>query len=243
MKRGFVLLLAVILCALPAMAQKNTGTIKGHVRLTGALPGNPVIQMGVDPMCSNMNAGKRVAQEIVAADAHGNLANVFVRLQGSFPQTPVPSQPVTIDQRSCLYSPRVVGVRVGQTLQVRNDDPLIHNVHAISKGSNAFNASTQAGGAIFSFRPKQEEVMLRIACDIHIWMIAYVGVVTNPYFTVSRKDGTFEIDNVPAGTYTIQAWQERYGPLTKTVKVVAGQTAAIDFSYTGGEKPVGSGEP
>ena len=74
--------------------------------------------MGMDPMCSQMNAGKRVVQEIVSTDEHGNLANVFVRLSGSFPQTPVPSQPVRIDQRKCMYTPRVVGVRVGQTLQV-----------------------------------------------------------------------------------------------------------------------------
>jgi plastocyanin len=243
MGRNFVFLFAVTLWALPAMAQRNSGTIKGRVRLAGALPGNPTIRMGMDPMCSNLNAGKRIVQELVAADVHGNLANVFVRLQGNFPQTSVPSRPVTIDQRSCLYTPRVVGVRVGQTLQVRNDDPLMHNVHAISNGRNAFDVSTQAAGAVFSFRLKQEEVMLRIACDVHRWMIAYIGVVANPYFTVSDAGGKFEIDNVPAGTYTIQAWQERYGPIIKTVEVVADRTATIDFSYTGDEKPVGAGKP
>jgi plastocyanin len=241
MKHSVVFLFAAALCAATASAQTNTGTIKGHIRLTGALPGNPIIRMGVDPMCSQMNAGKRVVQEIVSADEHGNLANVFVRLQGSFPQTPVPSQPVTIDQRRCMYTPRVVGVLVGQTLQVRNDDSVAHNVHGVSRGGNSFNVTTSSGGAPFSFKPKQEEVMLRVVCDLHKWMTTYVGVVTNPYFAVSGESGTFEIDRVPPGTHTIEAWQEEYGLVKKIVKVTAGGTATVDFTYAGNEKPSGPG--
>src|SRR2546422_9396963 len=119
--------LSVVIClalASETLAQANTGTIKGHVRLSGKLPGNPFIRMGMDPMCSKMNAGKRVIQEYVVATIDGSLANVFVRLQGNFPQTPVPAQPATIDQRGCVYVPRVVGARVGQTIQVKNSDAL-----------------------------------------------------------------------------------------------------------------------
>ena len=78
--------------------------------------------------------------------------------------------------------------------------------------------------------------MLRIACDVHRWMTAYVGVATNPYFAVSGEGGTFEIDYVPAGTYTIESWQERYGLLRKSVKVTTAATATIDFTYIGNEK-------
>jgi hypothetical protein len=117
--------------AVPAPAP-STGTIKGHIRLMGKLPGNPVIRMGMDPKCSQINAGKRVIQENVAASPDRSLANVFVSLQGAFPQMAVPTQPVTIDQRGCVYGPRVVGVRVGQSLQIRNDDDLMHNVHSLS---------------------------------------------------------------------------------------------------------------
>src|SRR6185295_1358398 len=111
--RTIFLLLACLIAA-EAFGQSPTGTIKGHVRLSGPLPGNPVIRMGMDPMCSKMLAGKRVIQEYVVAAIDGSLANVFVRLQGNLPQTPVSNQPVTIDQRGCVYLPRVVGVRVGQ---------------------------------------------------------------------------------------------------------------------------------
>src|SRR5713101_88849 len=119
MKRCVIL--ALIAClALAAEATAQTGTIKGHIGLSGKLPGNSIIRMGNDPMCAKVNAGKRVIQETVAAAIDGSLANVFVRLQGSFPQTPVPTQPVILDQHACLYAPRVVGVRVGQTLQIKN---------------------------------------------------------------------------------------------------------------------------
>jgi hypothetical protein len=216
------------------------GTIKGHIRLSGKEPGNPVIRMGKDPMCAAINRGKQVVQETVLASLDGSLANVFVRLQGTFPPTPVPTEPVTIDQRSCIYVPRVMGVRVGQTLQVRNDDEILHNVHSLSVKSNSFNVSEPKAGMVQQFKMKDEEVMLRIKCDVHSWMTTYVGVVSNPYFAVTNKAGLFEIANVPPGTYSILAWQERYGPVMKTVTVKAGAAATVDFTYTGTEKPPAS---
>ena len=212
------------------------GTIKGHIRLNGKLPGNPVIRMAADPMCARMNAGKRVIQMTVAASADGSLANVFVRVQGTFPQTPVPSTLVKIDQTGCVYTPRMVGLRVGQALEVRNSDALLHNVHGISSHDNGFNVGQPMAGMVNQFKPKNEEIM-RLKCDIHSWMTAYIGVVSHPYFAVSDDSGTFQIANVPAGTHTIQTWHERYGPLTQTVRVPAGGTATVEFMYAGTEPP------
>jgi len=218
-------------------AIQGTGTIKGHVRLSGKSPGNTVIRMGVDPMCGSINAGKRVIQEAVLTSADGGLKNAFVKLQGTFPQTPVPRQPVVLDERGCVYAPRVLGMRVGQTLQIRNDDPLLHNVHSSSDHDNNINVGQATSGIVSEFRPKSEEVMLSFGCDVHRWMKAYVGVVSHPYFAVSGDGGTFEIDNVPPGTQTVQVWHEVYGKLTKTVRVQGGAIANLEFSYTGAEKP------
>jgi hypothetical protein len=220
-----------------SIAVQGTGTIKGHVRLSGKNPGNIVIRMGVDPMCGQINAGKRVIQEAVLTSADGGLKNAFVKLQGTFPQTPVPRQPVVLDERGCIYAPRVLGMRVGQTLQIRNDDPLLHNVHSSSDHDNNINVGQATSGIVSEFRPKSEEVMLPFGCDVHRWMKAYVGVVNHPYFAVSGDAGTFEIDNVPPGTQTVQVWHEVYGMLTKTVRVQGGAIANIEFSYTGVEKP------
>jgi plastocyanin len=213
------------------------GTIKGHIKLTGKLPGNPIIRMGMDPKCAQANRGTRVIQEFVAASIDGSLANVFVHLQGTFPQTPAPAEPVVIDQRGCVYHPRVVGARVGQTLQIKNSDDWLHNVHSLSAKGNDFNISEPKAGMVQSFKLKNEEVMLHVKCDVHSWMTTYVGVVTNPYFGVSNEGGNFEIPNVPAGSYTILTWHERYGPLTQTVRVRPGATTTVDFTYMGTEKP------
>ena len=239
MKRVVIILFAVVVAvallkvgnASSPPAQGSTGTIKGRVTLTGKLPGNSVIRMGVDPKCSEMNKGKQVVQETVKAKVDGSLANVFLRLEGSFRPAPVPKTPVTIEQRGCVYSPRVAGVLVGQTLQIRNDDNLLHNVHSVTNQGNQFNFGQARAGVVDSFTMKHEEVMMRLGCDVHRWMTAYVGVVTNPYFAVSDSTGAFEIHNVPAGTYTVDAWQERFGVLKKSVKVAAGGTTIVDFAY------------
>lgn len=236
-RHTFAFLLAIGFCCARTEAQVNTGTIRGHVRLEGASPGNPIIRMGTDPKCTQMNAGKRVIQDVISSDEKGNLANVFIRLEGNFPATPVPQQPVVVDQRGCVYTPRVVGMRVGQAMQVRNGDNVAHNVHGASAAGNDFNVTTASAGTPFVFRPKREEVMLRIICDIHKWMVTYVGVVKNPYFAVSDRGGAFEIETVPAGTYTINAWQEKYGVVKKTVHVTAGQTATVDFTYSSDKTP------
>lgn len=244
MRRAFGLaLVAAALTAVflsPSVPAAAGGTIKGHLRLAGKLPGNPVIRMGMDPKCSQLNAGKMTVQETVMAALDGSLANVFVSLDGSFPQTPVPAEPVVIDQRGCVYRPRVVGLRVGQALQLRNSDDLMHNVHSSSSTGargNEFNVSEPQAGMVQSFKLKNEDRMLHLRCDIHSWMTAYVGVVNHPYFAVTDAAGLFEIRNVPPGDYTLNSWHERYGPLKQTVHVRAGATAAVDFTYTGNEKP------
>lgn len=237
--RVFVGLLAALLAsghASTPAAQANVGTIKGRCRLGAAPPGNVVIRMGLDPMCAKINTGKRILQETVVTSADGGLANVFVRVQGTFPRMPAAPEPVTIDQRACVYGPRVVGARVGQTLQIRNNDPLLHNLHSLSVGSNGFNVGQPLAGMVYRFQLKDEEIMLRLKCDVHRWMTAYIGVVSHPYFGVSGSDGTFEIANVPVGTYTIQTWHERYGSLTQIVRVRPGAATTVNFAYTGTEK-------
>ena len=217
-----------------AAAAAEGGTIKGRITFTGKEPGNRVIRMGVDPMCAAANAGKRPVNEVYLVGDNNTLGNVFVKLEGSFPETPVPSQPVELDQSACFYRPRVVGARVGQALRIKNNDNLLHNVHSESTKNNEFNFAQPVKGMQRDVTLKNEE-MLRIGCDVHRWMIAWVGVVSHPYFAVSDANGTFTLANVPAGRRTITAWHEALGTLTKVVDVKAGQTATVDFIYT--QKP------
>ncbi len=191
--------------------------------------------MGMDPMCAAANRGKQTVNQVYLVGEGNTLGNVFVKVEGTFPPTPVPPQPVEIDQRACVYTPRVIGARVGQVLRVKNSDNWLHNVHSDSTKGSSINQSTPQAGMEVKIPLKGEE-MLRIGCDVHRWMTAWVGVVSHPYFAVSEgHDGDFTIRNVPAGHRTVTAWHEAFGTLTKGVDVKDGQTVTVDFVYT--QKP------
>jgi hypothetical protein len=128
----------------------------------------------------------------------------------------------------------VVGVRVGQRLQIRNSDDVLHNVHAVSTAGNSFNIGQPRAGLVFDFTPKSPEIMLKVGCDVHSWMTTWVGVVAHPYFAVTDGRGSFEIGSVPPGTYPLRLWHERLGSVTQTVVVKAGAVTTLDYGYASG---------
>jgi plastocyanin len=220
--------------ALAAGPAGGAGTIQGHVRLAGKAPGNAVIRMGMDPKCADANRGKQTVDEIVAVTRDGSLANVLVQLEGPFPETPVPAEPVVIDQRDCLFAPRVVAARVGQVIQFKNSDPLLHNVHGMSAAANSFNLAQPMKDMVSEVKLQEEPGgLLHVKCDVHRWMSEYIGVVEHPYFAVSDRGGAFTIRGVPAGEHTLVAWHEKYGALKQSVAVAAGGTAPVELTYPG----------
>jgi hypothetical protein len=209
------------------------GALVGHVKLTTPAPPNRPIQMGADLKCLEIAGGKKVEQELVLRDPDGGLRNVFVSLQGTFPQTAPPTQPITLDQQGCVYHPRIQGARVGQTLIVKNDDDTLHNIHSLSTKGNLFNTGQPKAGLSFTYVLKAEEVMLHLKCDVHPWMTGYLGVVSHPYFAVTGAQGAFSIGDIPPGRYTVQAWHERYGTATQTIDIKAGGATSVEFSFSG----------
>ena len=227
---GAVTLVAFGTTSTPIAAQGGTGTIVGHVRYMGPTPVLPIIRMGADPRCNKLYVGKRPTAPTFVVGTDGAFANVLVNLDGSFPATPVPATPVVLGQKGCHYAPRVLGARIGQTLQVTNEDVTVHNVHSLSKAGNDFNRTQPINGKPFEFTLKAGE-LLRITCDSHTWMTAYVGIFDNPYFAVSGTDGSFTIANAPAGKQTIKAWHEVMGTQTQMIDVQPGKTTTVDFTF------------
>lgn len=219
----------------PLAGQGGGGTIVGHVKYIGATPVNPVVRLGADPRCVKMYAGKRLTAPSVVVDAGGGLQSAFVTVQGSFPGTPAPTAPAVMTQKDCVFAPHMIGARVGQTLQVKNDDMTGHNVHSLTMAGNDFNTSQPMAGMVFDYKLKAGE-MLHIKCDIHAWMSGYVGIVDNPYYAVSAADGSFTVTNVPAGMQTLNVWHEVFGMQTQTIDVQAGKTTTVDFTYMPGQK-------
>lgn len=219
----------------PIAAQGGTGTIVGHVHYMGPTPVNPIIRMGADPRCNKLYVGKRPTSQAFIVGGDGAFANVLVNVDGSFPAAPVPATPAVLDQKDCQYTPRVIGARIGQTLQVKNDDPTDHNIHSASMAGNDFNTTQTVNGKPFEFTLKAGE-LLHVRCDNHTWMTGYIGIFDNPYFAVSGTDGTFTIANVPAGKQTVKAWHEVMGTQMQTVDVQAGKTTTVDFTFAPGQK-------
>jgi plastocyanin len=210
------------------------GEIIGTVKLDGAAPKPKPIDMGQEPSCAQIHASKPATTEGVVVGAGGGLANVVIYLSEGYAWSDAePSQPVKLDQKGCAYLPHVVAVNLGQKLIITNSDQAYHNVHPVPRfkgGNPEWNKSQMAGAAAIEETYKAEEVAFAVKCNVHPWMKAYVAVVKGPH-AVTSESGTFKLEGVPPGTYTLTAWQETYGTLTSKVTVVAGKSSPVDFTF------------
>lgn len=219
--------------AAPASAidPATAGTISGQIKLEGTPPKPELIKMNADPIC--LREGKGGTTEFFVVGPGHELGNVFVYVKdglGDRTFTP-PTQVVVLDQKGCHYIPHVFGIQVGQPLEIVNSDPTLHNIHALPKTNKEFNTGQPIKGMKFQQTFSAEEVMVPFKCDVHGWMNAYAGVLDHPFFAVTTTDGKFEIKGLPPGTYTIEAWHEKLGPMTQTVTLGASETKEASFAF------------
>ena len=172
--------------------------------------------------------------ETVVTDGSGHLQNVVVYLEDAPAAPPSTNLPaVVLDQKNCQYIPHVLALRTAQKLHVTTSDPVIHNVHGMCAVNEPFNFALIRAGQAKDLTFNQPEAF-PVRCDVHPWMKAYVHVFSHPYFMVTGPDGTFEIPNVPTGTYMLVAWQENYGTLRQKVTTSDHQTTSADFIFQSG---------
>jgi plastocyanin len=210
----------------------QNATVKGVVKFVGEAPKPRLISMKADRQCDAIHGGKSVTAEDVVVNPNGTLKWVFVYVkEGVKGKYNPPNEPVVLDQQGCWYQPHVFGIMVGQKLEVRNSDPLLHNIHATPKKNKPFNIGQPVKGMKSYHTFNTPEIMVPFKCDVHPWMSAYAGVLEHPFFSVSNDKGEFEIKNLPPGTYTIEAWHEKFGTLTQTVTVKPRETKQIEFTF------------
>jgi plastocyanin len=212
----------------------TAGSVSGKVTFDGKKPQQKKIDMDEEPSCAKLHQSA-VFDEIMTVNSNGTLANVFVYIkQGLEGKQFEPSaDPAVIDQQGCRFNPRVLGIQVGQTLKVINSDPLTHNIHPLAQVNRDWNQSQAPGAAPLTRRFAQPEVMIRVKCNIHSWMHAWIGSVAHPYFAVTGEDGSFQLRNVPPGTYTIEAWQEVLGRREQQVTLEPSGKSDIIFKFEG----------
>lgn len=219
--------------ATPAAAT-GSATISGTVKFSGSAPAQERIKMDADPQCSLQHKEPMNKPDVVV-NPNGTLRSVFVYVkQGLEGRTfPTPSEPVTMDQHGCLYSPRVFGLQVNQPLQIVNSDTTLHNVNCKPVNSKPFNLAQPMKGMKTSKTFTAPEVMVKCVCNVHPWMSAYIGVLAHPYFSVTGDNGAFTLAGLPAGQYTVEAWHEKLGTQTQTVSVGDGDTKTVSFEFKG----------
>jgi plastocyanin len=209
------------------------GVVSGTVHFAGTAPANPTVDMSEEPACKAKYTGNPVDSQYVVSN--GGLGNAFVYVKSGLPAGATyapPSTPAVIDQRGCEYHPRVFGIQVGQKLEIKNDDPLLHNIKAVPHANRGFNISQPSAGMTTTRTFDKEEVMVPFQCNVHGWMQAHAGVLSHPFYAVSTPDGKFTIKGLPPGTYTIEAWHEKLGTQTANVTVGQGETKTADFNFT-----------
>ncbi len=225
------LLTATVACAISPLSVQAGGSVTGKISFEGPAPERRQIKMAADPKCEAANPQGRLGEMFVVTGDALQYVFVYVKEGLGDQKFEAPAQSVRIDQNGCMYAPHVAGAMVGQTIEILNSDTTLHNVHSLPKNSPQFNSAMPMKGMTIKKKFSASEVMVKIKCDVHPWMAAYIGVLAHPFFAVSGSDGTFKIENLPAGTYTIEAWHESLGAQTASVTVTEGGGATANFAF------------
>jgi uncharacterized membrane protein/plastocyanin len=225
---------ATVQAAIPQEAATDekipTVNVSGVVIFEGLVPKGK--KLNLPAACAKNYKGDAYSNEVIVHD--GKIQNVLVRISSGLEGkifTDIPVEEVELDQRGCMYTPRVVGARVGQKVTFINSDSVFHNVRSVTKENQRFNMAmphqNQRETKIF----KKAELFLQAKCSVHPWMGAYVAVMDHPYFSVTNKKGEFLFKNLPVGKYTIEAWHEVFGTQKQDIEVTPTGMGPIKFIF------------
>jgi carboxypeptidase family protein len=225
-------LCAGLLLAASAAWAGPTGTLSGTVKLAGPAPTRPPLEVWKNQdVC-----GTGVPDERLVVGARGGLRYAVVTVEGVHGGAkPERDLTLLLDNRACRFDPHVQVAEVGQWLELRNSDPILHNADASIGQETLFNVALPPARHLR--KPLARAGLMTVTCDVrHVWMRAYVAVADHPYHTVTDQDGVYEIRELPPGTYTVRVWHEELGTREQTATIAAGATATLDVTYPAKEE-------
>ena len=216
-------LTALMLAFLCLPGQSLAGGVKGKVVFVGAVPAPKKIEVTID---QSLCGTEKVAEDLVLSPQK-EIRNAVVWLENPPGDAawPAGAEKVEMDQKGCVYIPRIVIVPSGGTVAFLNSDRLLHNIHATPSLNASFNRTQPKNRTIPITFAKPE--IVRIVCDLHPWMVAWVVVAAHPFYAITCADGQFAFDNLAPGQYRLQIWHERLGTASTQVTVGDSQPARV----------------
>ena len=210
--------------------QVLAGSITGEVKFVNESPKAAPVKVSKD----QDYCGDTLSNETYLIGSDDALKNVVVFVEvASSAAAADPQKENILNNTGCLYSPRILAMQKGEKLKVRNNDPKLHIPHSYREDKTVFNLSLPFRGTTIDVTPRIRQAgVLKVVCDTHAWMMAYIHVFEHPYFSVTDDRGTFAISNVPAGTYILTAWHEDAG--VKSQEITVSETGDIRtvFEFT-----------
>lgn len=211
------------------IALTESGRLEGEVRLESSARDTLVVVTRNADLC-----GERMPEGAIVAP-QGGLMNVVVWLTDAREGKPLPeSRRFEVTNWRCRLNPRVQGVIVGGTLNVKSADPVEHEtVIRVSGSAVPLETVTQNGdGQVVPLeKVLAHPVRLELTCRTHPWTQGSIHVFDHPYFAVSAPNGRFVLDSIPPGEYTMRTWHERMGGTSREVRVESGKVTRVEVKY------------
>jgi plastocyanin len=182
------------------------------------------------PASVHRQCGEAIEQRAFQVGPSGELTSAVAWLEGP-PRAGGESPAPVLDQRRCVFQPEVLAARAGGEVTVVNSDPLIHNVRQASGSDRPFNAAMPLEGMRMKMPLPAAPSIIRLTCDVHPWMAAWVRTFDHPYFAVTGADGRFALRGVPAGSGTLKLWHPALGERAVPVTVPPGGVARPEVDW------------
>jgi plastocyanin len=210
-------------------------SVLGHVKLIGDLPPPKSFPLA-DKFCGSHSVATTIVSRTYLRAADNSLADVLVLLSGeklTKRRWPAPPTNPVILNRNCQFEPYITPIQLGQGVTFENRDSILHNVHlrpAIAENGE-LNVAMMPRSRPVVAKFKAAEPFIRVECNVHPYMVAYICVVSHPFFALTKADGHFQIPNIPPGEYTLMAAHRKAGVREKKVIVTDDQSPEVEFVF------------